>query len=382
MVEGLSNPTLAAGAHLKNTIALNKDNNVFISQHIGDLENYEAINSYIKVINDLEKFYEVKPVKITCDMHPDYLSTNFALRMSTETVQVQHHYAHILSCMAENSLEGRLLGVSWDGTGYGTDGTIWGGEFITANGKDFIRTACIKPFMLPGGEKSIHEIWRTGFSLLYEVYGSGADKYFPHKEKDLKIIEQMLEKRINSPFTSSVGRLFDGVASIMNIRQFANFEAQGAMELEFETYNRANLNCDIYNYSFEKNPSGFMEINWHEMIREITGELHSGISGSIISVKFHNTLADIIKAAAEIINYDRVVLSGGCFQNKYLLEKSIENLRRSGFKVYWHQRVPTNDGGISLGQIKYASYLSREHPVDGSTSGGKQESLKRITGIR
>ena len=353
-MEGLKPAALAVGAHLKNTIAINKGSNVFISQHIGDLENYEAINAYTSVISDIKKFYEITPGIIVADLHPDYISTNFAFKMIKNPEQVQHHYAHVLSCIAENDIDGEVLGVSWDGTGYGTDRNIWGSEFLISHGKDFKRAAHLKPFRLPGGEKAIHEIWRTGFTLLYEVFGAAAYKYYSHIGKDLNIIEQMLKKRINSPLTTSMGRLFDGIASILNIRQYANYEAQGAMELEFAA--EIPETDDSYKYVAEENQSGSTILNWHPMIKEIVNDLNKKFSKNIISAKFHNTLVEIIISVAKKVNNKRVVLTGGCFQNKYLLERAIEKLIHNGFKVYWHQRVPTNDGGISLGQIKYASY--------------------------
>ena len=368
-IEGLSAPVLAAGAHLKNTVALNKDKNVFISQHIGDLENVESISAFKNVINDLENFYEINPTVNVCDLHPDYISTKYSKELNKNTLQVQHHWAHVLSCMAENNITGDVLGVSWDGTGYGTDGTIWGGEFLMPNGKDFKRVAHLKTFRLPGGEKAIHEIWRVGYSLLYEVFGSNAVKYIEHDEKELHIIEQMLKKGINSPVTSSMGRLFDGIASILNIRQYANFEAQGAMELEFETSPQKPPSIlppngggtylqetgeNSYNFSLEEN-NGVIIINWHNMLREIVSDLNNGSSKNIISVKFHNTLVEMIISMAQKVKTEKVILTGGCFQNKFLIEKAICKLKDNGFKVYRHQRVPTNDGGISLGQIKYAA---------------------------
>jgi hydrogenase maturation protein HypF len=354
-IEGLDGQQVfAAGAHLKNTVAMNNGSNVFISQHIGDLENTESISAFKNVISDFENFYEIKPVKNVCDLHPDYISTKYVKELNENTLQVQHHWAHVLSCIAENNIEGDVLGVSWDGTGYGTDGTIWGGEFLVPEGNSFRRAAHLKTFRLPGGEKAIHEIWRIGYSLLYEIFGVDAEKYMEHDKNELVIIEQMLRKGINSPVTSSMGRLFDGVASILNIRQNANFEAQGAMELEFAAdENETNS----YNFAVE-NENEKMIIDWHTMLKEIITDLKNGIPNSIISAKFHNTLTEIILSVAQKVNKEKILLTGGCFQNKYLLENSIIKLEKNGFKVYRHQRVPTNDGGISLGQIKYAANLS------------------------
>lgn len=364
IVKELIEPVLAAGAHLKNTIALNKGNKVFISQHIGDLENIEAINAFRNVISDLENFYDIHPQKIAADLHPDYVSTKFALKVSKKIEMVQHHYAHVLSCMTENNLDGEVLGVSWDGTGYGTDGTVWGSEFLISNGKNFKRAAHLKPFQLPGGEIAIKEIWRIGFTLLYKVFNEEAGKYSRIELKKQGIIKQMLDKNINSPYTTSLGRLFDGIASILNIRQTVSFEAQAAMELEYaidtcsvnETSPERGNNC--YNFGLEQDNAGLTTINWEKVIVEIVNDMKKGLTVNIVSKKFHDTLVEIILSVAKVINIERIVLTGGCFQNKYLLENSLDKLCNNGFKVYRHQRVPPNDGGISLGQIKYASLIS------------------------
>ncbi len=349
---------LAVGAHLKNTIAVNKNNNVFISQHIGDLENIESINAFKKVTNDLQSFYEIKPKKIICDLHPDYISTKFAKESDKKVIQIQHHYAHVLSCMAENNIDGEVLGVSWDGTGYGTDGTIWGGEFIIPKGGDFKRAAHLKTFHLPGGEKVIYDVWRIGFALLYEVFGNevfALENVKFIKKPESKLIKQMLEKNINSPLTTSMGRLFDGIAAITGIKQDVSFEAQAAMELEFAA---GELNSDdCYDFEIDEISTGTFVINWHKLITDIVSDLENNVPQNLISVKFHNTLAEVIVKIADKIELEKVLLTGGCFQNKYLLERAIKRLKQENYKVYWHQRVPTNDGGISLGQIKYTAYL-------------------------
>lgn len=358
VLENIENNTiLAAGAHLKNTIALNKGSNVFISQHIGDLENTESINAYKNVINDIKTFYELKPDIAVCDMHPDYISAKYSDSLNIPKYKVQHHYAHVLSCMAENRLDENVLGVSWDGTGYGTDGTIWGGEFIVPNGNEFKRAGYFKTFRLPGGESAIHDVWKIGYSLLYEVFGKEADKLDflqPAGQPEMKIIQQMLEKNINSPLTSSCGRLFDGVSAIIGIKQHANFEAQAAMELEFAA-DDFNTN-DYFAFSIDEF-KGSLVFNWHNIIRDIVNDLKAGVPAGLISAKFHNTLAELIVQMAERLRFEKVLLTGGCFMNYYLLNRAVKRLQETGFKPYTQQRVPAGDGGISLGQIKYASYL-------------------------
>ncbi len=357
VIEGLNKTVLAAGAHLKNTIALNKGSNVFISQHIGDLENIESINAFKSVINDLETFYELSPQMVVHDMHPDYTSTQYAKSLGIESQSVQHHYAHVLSCIADSNIEGDVLGVSWDGTGFGSDGMIWGSEFIVPKGKDFLRAAHLKPFKLPGGEKSIHEVWRIGFALLYDIYGGSEFGLTGHnfKVSETEIIRKMLDKNINSPVTTSMGRLFDGVSAILGIRRHASFEAQAAMELEFAT--DEVITNDYLEYKIDAGENNSHVINWHPLLIDIVNKLNSGVDKNILAAMFHNTLSEIITDIAKRVGIEKVLLTGGCFQNKYLLEGSIRKLKNSGFKVYWHQRVPSNDGGISLGQMKYSAFL-------------------------
>lgn len=359
VLNNINGVTLAAGPHLKNTIAVNKLNNVFISQHIGDLENVESINAFKRVINDIRSFYELAPEKVICDLHPDYISTKHAESLQLPLYKVQHHYAHVLSCMAENELDGDdLLGVSWDGTGYGTDGTIWGGEFIVPQGVNFRRAAYFKPFRLPGGEQAIHDVWKIGLALLYSIYGkefTELDNISFLKRNDIGLVKQLLEKNINSPVTTSAGRLFDGVSAIIGIRNTASFEAQAAMELEFAA---DDFKTNEY-FSFSIDGTGDSLIfNWENIIKGIIADLNGSVPKGIIAAKFHNSLAEAIVQIAQKLNFTKVLLTGGCFLNKYLFEKSVNRLTEEGFKVYTQQRVPPGDGGISLGQMKYSTYIN------------------------
>lgn len=354
---------LAVGAHLKNTIALSSNNNVFISQHIGDLETKEAYEAFRNVIESFKTLYNKKPEKIITDIHPGYLSTKYAKDLGNEILQVQHHYAHIISCMAENQIDGRALGISWDGTGYGLDGSIWGGEFLLTNDKSFKRVATFRSFRLPGGEQSIKEPRRTAFGVLHELFGEKIFEYdFLPTLKACSRTEstnflKMLNKQINSPLTSSAGRLFDAVASMVGLRQKVSFEGQAAMELEWEV---DNLQTDeSYEYRIlnpyevdeHQNQKSEIIIDWSSTILDIIEDIKQKVDITNISTKFHNTLTEIIIDIAKRIGEKKVVLSGGCFQNKYLTERTVRRLDEEGFKPYWHQRVPPNDGGISLGQI-------------------------------
>jgi hydrogenase maturation protein HypF len=357
-------PLLAVGAHLKNTVAITSGANVFVSQHIGDLETSESLTAFGKVIDDFQRLYEVRPETVVCDMHPDYLSTKHARACGILTEEAQHHYAHVASCMAENELDGAVLGVAWDGTGYGLDGTIWGGEFLLTTEAGFERAATFRPFKLPGGEKAIKEPRRAALGVLYEVFGEQLFKrrtLLPLKEfsgSEISLLHQMLTKGINAPTTTSAGRLFDAVASIIGLRHYVRFEGHAAMELEFACAEaRTDARCE---FSIEQpesnrksqieNRKSLLEVDWRPIIVEIVGDVQRGVKTSLISAKFHNTLVEVIVQVAKQIGQQRIVLTGGCFQNKYLTERTVRRLRQEGFHPYWHQRVPPNDGGISLGQ--------------------------------
>jgi len=377
---------LAVGAHLKNSVAASFGQEVFVSQHIGDLETTRSFDAFRRVIASFRELYGLRPAAVVCDAHPDYLSTKFARGYGLPVILVQHHHAHVMSCMAENELEGSLLGVSWDGTGYGLDGTIWGGEFLRITDsqitnpesqipkESFERSAHLRTFRLPGGEVAIKEPRRTAIGLLYEMFGDGLFKdvglhdlapmqAFPSQE--VGTLHMMLKRKINSPLTSSAGRLFDAVASIVGLRQKTRFEGQAAMELEFvlegvetdELYQfQVHTKSQISNPKSEiPNPKSAYVVDWSPMIEGILQDVRSEVPVGEISAKFHNTLVETIVAMARRLGQERVVLSGGCFQNKYLTERAVRRLKIEGFRPYWHQRIPPNDGGIALGQILAAS---------------------------
>jgi hydrogenase maturation protein HypF len=365
-------PLLAVGAHLKNTVALTSEDNVFISQHIGDLETGESLDAFHRVITDFQALYETKPGQVVCDLHPDYLSSKFARSTGIPLIEIQHHYAHVASCMAENQLEGEVLGISWDGTGFGPDGTIWGGEFLQTTDTSFRRVATLRTFRLPGGEKAVQEPRRVALGILYEIFGSDIFRRNDVKSlltftpTELDVLKQMFTKNINMPVTTSVGRLFDAVASLIGLRQKVNYEGQAAMELEFLT---AEIEVkESYPFSLEDTitemgndkESNLIIIDWSALIRGILEDVRKNIQTGIISSKFHNTLVEIVAAVALKVKLPRVVLSGGCFQNRYLTEHAVNRLREKGFRPYWHQRIPPNDGGISLGQASAALRFHRK----------------------
>lgn len=353
-------PMLAVGGHLKNTVALAVRDNVFISQHIGDLETREASEAFHRVITSLESLYECRPEIIVADMHPDYLSTKFAYSLGPPVIQVQHHYAHIAACMAENELKDPVLGVAWDGTGFGLDGTVWGGEFLVMEDSSFRRAATFRGFRLPGGTAAIREPRRTALGLLYEMLG---DELFERhdlvplqsfREAEAAVLQKMLAQAINSPRTSSAGRLFDAVASIAGLHQQVRFEGQAAMALEFALAQEESHGS----YPFEvrdgqSGPEGtaLLIADWEPAIRALLDDLRAGVPVSVLSARFHETLVEVIIDVARRVAIPRVALSGGCFQNMFLTERTVKRLEFEGFQPYWHQRIPPNDGGIAAGQI-------------------------------
>ncbi len=345
---------LAVGGHLKNSVAISKGKQFFISQHIGDLDCKQTYDTFVKVIESLSDIYDFKPELISCDGHPDYISTKYAVDSGIARVEVQHHFAHILSCMADNELDGSVLGVSWDGTGYGPDGTIWGGEFLKVDELAFSRVAHLRNFCLPGGEKAIKEPWRAALGLLYEIYGSKLfstnkiERIFTLDEDDKNILQKMLEQKINAPLTSSAGRLFDAVASIIGLCQTMSFEGQAAMKMEFAAENYAT--DEFYNFSIDRKKIPYI-VDWQPMISEILNDQKELKPVELMAAKSHNTLAEMIIEVARYIGEKRIVLTGGCFQNKYLTERAITRLTESGFQPYWHRLAPPNDGGICLGQL-------------------------------
>ncbi len=353
-------PILACGAELKNTICLTKDDKAFLSQHIGDLENQITLDFFELTVDHLQCILEIQPEIIACDMHPDYLSTRFARKQTkTRLIEVQHHHAHIVSCMAEHQLEGAVIGLSFDGTGYGSDGAIWGGEVLAAEAKQFERMAHLAYVPMPGSAAAIKEPWRMAISYLHDAFGDAfRDLDLPvlkqNDSQKLKIMVEMIQKGINCPQTSSLGRLFDGVAAIAGIRNQVNFEGQAAMELEMLAAGDTDSIYDVEWLTGDR-----IQILPAPIIRGVVQDVQNGLSVAEIGIKFHKTLialfTQICLAVRRDTDLNRVVLSGGCFQNCILLTGMIHELTSRDFAVFAHQRVPTNDGGISLGQALVAA---------------------------
>ena len=358
-------PILACGAELKNTICLTKGNCAFVSQHIGDLENLETVNFLKLTIEHLKRILEINPTIIAYDLHPGYQSTHFALEQKgVRVIGVQHHHAHIASCMAENGVEETVIGLSLDGTGYGLDGRIWGGEVLLCNLGDFERVCHFDYVPMPGGTAAIKEPWRMALSYLHHTYHRklmdlDIDFLKSLDNNKVNVILKMMEKGINSPLTSSLGRLFDGIAALIGLRQTVKYEGQAAMELEMAIEENGD---SFYPYEIsEDDPNWILK---HEpIIKGVVRDLKEGLSQGRISARFHYTLLHMLREICLRIREKRglntVALSGGVFQNNFLLERLTAMLQDKDFIVYTHSKVPANDGGISLGQAVIADAVSK-----------------------
>ena len=347
---------VAFGAELTNCFCVGKGQKAFLSQHIGDLQGLETIQFYENTIKQFINLFRVKPELLAVDMHPEYISTKAGLNYGNfQVVKIQHHHAHIASCMAEHMLDEKVIGVALDGTGYGTDGHIWGSEFLVCDLNDFTRITHFDYIPLPGGDSAAEEPWRTAVSFLYKVYGkeflSLGLPFLNHLDPDkIALIIQMIDKKVNCPLSSGAGRLFDCVASLLDLVQVATFQAEGPMRLEAIV----RTNC-TESYAFECEET----VQFGLTIQGITDDIRRGTDTSIIATKFHNTIIlaifETVKSIRLKEGINKVVLSGGVFQNKYLLEGTTQVLLKNNFEVYSHATVPSNDGGIALGQLAVAS---------------------------
>jgi hydrogenase maturation protein HypF len=355
---------LAVGGHLKSAVAVAHGRQVFVSQHLGDLSTERGKAAFEDAIRSLSSLYDFTPDAVVCDLHPDYASTSYARALGTPIVAVQHHYAHVLSCLADNGLEAPALGVAWDGSGWGTDGTVWGGEFLRATPAGFERTAHFRTFPLPGGEAAVREPRRAALGLLHAFAGAQAltwERFAPIADfapAQRGVLGKMLDRGLSSPLTSSVGRLFDAVASLAGLRQKTSFEGQAAMELEYA----AERGCGApYPFPLVVADAEAV-VDWEPMLRELLADLRRLTSIADISARFHDGLVEAIVAVARYAGEPRVALTGGCFQNRLLLTRAIRRLRAEGFEPFWHQRVPPNDGGLALGQIAAAARMLKAAP--------------------
>ncbi len=355
-------PLLATGSELKNTFCITNGNYAFLSHHIGDMENYETLQSFEQGVEHFERLFRVKPVAIAHDMHPNYLATRYALeraeRENLPTFNIQHHYAHVAACMAEHGLTEPVIGVSFDGTGYGDDGAIWGGEFLVADYKSYQRAAHLEYFPLPGGDVAIKKPARTALALLWSLGMDWDDALESVKEfcaEDQVTLRVQLEKKINTPMTSSMGRLFDAVSALAGVRQKVNYEGQAAIEFEAMA---DSAEAGQYVFGVESGQVGVRSV-----VEALVKDTVAGVPIQKISARFHNGLAESVREMVKRISGETslrtVVLSGGVWQNLTLLRRTLSLLRKDGFEVYIHREVPTNDGGLSLGQAAIAAYRLR-----------------------
>lgn len=345
-------PVLACGAELKNTFCLAKDRHAFLSHHIGDLENYETLRSYVDGIEHFRRLFDIEPELVAHDLHPEYLSTKHAKGLTgVEMVGVQHHHAHIASCLADNGEPGPVIGVAFDGLGYGLDGTIWGGEFLLADLAGFERLAHLAPVPLPGGTAAIKQPWRMAAAYLDAAYGDDLPEDLDvvrRNESSWRPVLAIARNNLNSPLTSSAGRLFDAVSALLGVRDTINYEGQAAVELE-------QLADPAERSAY---PASVGEMGT-DLVRAAAEDLRAGVARPVIAARFHNGVVDAVARVCAGLR-DRtgvatVALSGGVFQNLLLLSGCVDRLRDNGFRVLTHSRVPTNDGGISLGQAVVAS---------------------------
>ncbi len=367
-------PTLAVGGELKNTFCLARDGYAFLSHHIGDMENAETYDSFEQGVKHLSHIFRVNPSLIAYDLHPNYFTTHYAQKLSIPQIAVQHHHAHIASCMADNELEDRrLIGLSFDGTGYGTDGAIWGGEIILASYADFKRIARLEYLPLPGGDSAIHHPWRIALGYAHSLGLDITDLPFLQKidRQAITILQQQVDKNLNAPLTSSMGRLFDAVASLSGVRSDVTYEAQAAIELEVlsKPFIASAQPYPCHPGRSEESP---LIIRVKDLFAAIIQDIRAGESAGMIGAKFHKTIAkisiDICKQIREQTSLNEVALSGGVWQNQILLDLVRDGLETEGFVVYFHKQVPTNDGGLALGQAVIANYRRGDPPVENKTA--------------
>jgi len=357
---------LSCGAELKNSFCMTRETHAFLSQHIGDLENLETLEHLEATVSLYKRLFHIDPEIIAYDMHPDYLSTRYALDQiksgGLTGAPVQHHHAHIVSCMADNGVSDPVIGVAFDGTGYGEDGAIWGGEFMLAGYSGFRRLAHFEYLPLPGGKAAIERPYRMALSYLFRIFG---DETFELDlpflsgigREEMALIRTQIERGINAPYTSSCGRLFDAVSAILGIRKETDYEAQAAIELE----SVSDINVDIgYPFDIIKK-DGIQVVMFDRMFTSIINDITREMPISLIAGRFHLTIAEVVRALCRRFvkenNINRAALSGGVFQNRLLLELTVKRLEQDGMDVLIHRDVPANDGGIALGQAVIANFI-------------------------
>lgn len=361
-LEEFADGILAFGGHLKATVALTHGSAAVLSQHLGDLETAAARKAHHAALADVTRLHDARPRLVVRDLHPDYASSREAEAFGLPVIAVQHHLAHVAACLAEHGLGPPALGVAWDGTGYGLDGTIWGGEFLLLTTAGWRRVACLRPFRLPGGEAAVREPRRAAVGLLHAAFGEACltmtdlPPVAAFKPAELAVLSTMIERDINAPLASSVGRLFDAFASLCGLRQRSSYEGQAAMALEWSAQGEKSGRCYTFPVREADGDPGLM-LDWQPALGSLLADRRAGIHVRAVSDAIHRGLAAAIVALAERIGERRVVLTGGCFQNTRLTEATVAALEVAGFAPVWHRQVPPNDGGIALGQAAWASWM-------------------------
>ena len=353
---------LALGGQEKAAIAIASEHGIVLGPHIGDLDAPAARKAHEASAIDLQRTQRIEPDCIACDQHPDYASTRFAERQGLPVQKVQHHAAHVFSCMTDNELAPPLLGFAFDGTGYGEDGTIWGGEAILVTEDDWRRVASFHPFALPGGEMAVREPRRTAIALLLDTFGEDVFRehqaLMPIKSRrasDLAVLKRMIETGLNTPLTSSVGRLFDGVAAIIGLRQITSYSGQAGIELEGHASRAATSLTGAY--PFDVSDDGpYLLVDWRPAIRALVDNVEKKRDVDQVAAAFHNGVVAAMVDIAKKIGQEHVGLSGGCFQNRTLTERAKDRLEAAGFTVHLHRNVPPNDGGLAVGQTACAAF--------------------------
>lgn len=348
-VEGI----LACGAELSNAFAIGKQDQVIVSQHIGDLKNLETMKFFESSLNRLSQLFKFTPTAVACDLHPDYLSTRFANKMGLPLVNVQHHHAHIASVMAEYGLKDKVIGISFDGTGYGTDGNIWGSEIFICDYKGFERRYHFEYVPIPGGDKVASEPWRSALAYLNHAFakrGFDKEKLFSGiDQQKCKLAQKAIELNINAPLSCSAGRLFDAISSILGLCQHANYNAEAPILLEHACASNIDKKYDIILTE---------QISWKGVVRQIVTDIENMLPKEIIAAKFHNTVVQVCGMAIHELStqcgINQVVISGGTFQNRYLTKKLVDLVNKYNLEIYLPEKFPCNDGGIALGQLMVA----------------------------
>ncbi len=363
----VKNVVLALGGQSKSAFCFIKGNTAYLSDSGSDLSDLENFKKVEKDIKRFQKKIKIKPRIIACDLHPEYISTKYAYNLvkgeGWRVKAIQHHEAHVASCIADNNIKGKVIGVAFDGTGFGSDGNIWGGEFFVGDVKGLKRVAHLKYIPMPGGEASIKEPWRMAFSYLYVIYGKSAIPEILTKldNKKIDILSQMIDKKINSPLTSSIGRLFDGVSALIGVCGIAKYEGEAAIRLEKIIKGKGWRVKGEYKFGYTQEGEMII-INWEPVIRGIVKDLKLDVKKPEISLKFHNSVCDMIKEVCKLLRKkyktNKICMSGGVFQNKYLSECIKPILEKEEFSVYAHKNIPTHDGGIASGQAVLATALA------------------------